>query len=114
MRGVWGGGEAARLPAKALLLDGGGFGGGVAVEFKEGLGEAPAPPEPFPHRQSYTTIPGPSSIEEERRSIPPRIEQSANTAVRARRDRLFEPPECLANSRPEGPNNSNETGTRQV
>jgi hypothetical protein len=94
-------GEAARLPAKALLLDGGGLGGGVAVELKEGLGEAPAPPEPFPYRGGR-----------EKRS--PEIEQSANTAVRARRDRLFEPPECLANSRPDGPNNSNKTGTQQV
>jgi hypothetical protein len=65
-------GEAARLPAKALLLDGGGLGGGVAVELKEGLGEAPAPPEPFPYRQSYTTIPGPSSFEEEGRSVLPK------------------------------------------
>jgi hypothetical protein len=62
----------ARLPARALLLDGGGLGGGVAAEVKEGLGEPPAPTEPSPHRQSYTTIPGPSSIEEEGRSVLPK------------------------------------------
>ena len=52
-------------PAKALLLDGGGLGGGVGAEFKEALGKEPAPNNAAPQHRSYTTIPDPSSIEEE-------------------------------------------------
>jgi hypothetical protein len=55
-----------RPNAFALLLDGGGSGGGVAAELKSlaqvGLG---AEPSHSPHLTAHTTIPGPSSVEEE-------------------------------------------------
>jgi len=60
----------ARAPLRALLLNGGGLGGGVAAVSKEGLGEATAPPALSLHRHGNTTIPGPSSIEEEGRRPP--------------------------------------------
>jgi 5-oxoprolinase (ATP-hydrolysing) len=58
----------AAVEAEALPLDGGGLGGGVAAEAMQG---APvgvgAKPLPSPQRLGSTTIPSPSSIEEEGR-----------------------------------------------
>jgi 5-oxoprolinase (ATP-hydrolysing) len=56
----------AEASSKALLLDGGGLGGGVAAEAKSGTAVgAGASSSTSPDPPSHTTIPAPSSIEEE-------------------------------------------------
>jgi very-short-patch-repair endonuclease len=56
--------------SKALLLDGGGLGGGGAAECGQAaLVGAGAQPRPRRRRPASTTIPGPSSIEEEGRAF---------------------------------------------
>ncbi len=57
---------AVEAEAQALLLDGGGLGGGVATEATQiAQVGVDAKPSPSPRPSAHTTIPNPSSIEEE-------------------------------------------------
>jgi hypothetical protein len=58
---------------EALLLDGGGLGRGVAARSVERLGKATAPNSALPPPPRHTTIPGPSSIEEEGKRATSRV-----------------------------------------
>jgi 5-oxoprolinase (ATP-hydrolysing) len=58
---------AVEAEAQALLLDGGGLGGGVATASTQMAFEAQTPKAHDRHGPARTTIPGPSSIEEEGR-----------------------------------------------